>query len=183
MSDTTIEYAPIPGFAGYRVGSVWTAWAYNGRNPRRLSSDWRPMKPSPDGDGYPTVGLHRDRRQTRRKVSVLVLLAFRGPRPEGMQGCHNNGVRADCRLSNLRWDTPRNNQLDRLLHGTAPRGSKSGKALVTEAQVQEIRRALRAGTRRGVLAARYGVSRSAISAIASGQTWAWLRSPEGEASA
>ena len=175
-----VEFAGNPGFPGYRVGSdgsVWSAWTHNGRQPRRLSTAWRQMKTPADADGYPTVGLYRGGRAIRRKVSVLVLLAFRGDRPTGMQACHDNGVRPDCRLHNLRWDTPAGNQRDRLRHGTEPRGTKSGKAKVTEAQVVEIRRALVAGEAKRVLAARFGVSPSTISAIARGQNWAWLRQP------
>jgi hypothetical protein len=179
MSTTNIEWACVPGFPGYRVGSdgsIWTAWVHNGHQPRRLSCDWKRMKPSPDHDGYPTVGLHRNGKATRRKLHVWILLSFRGPRPYPIaQGCHDNGVRTDCRLDNLRWDTPKSNQGDRLKHGTEPRGTKSGKARVTEQQVFEIRAALAAGARKRDVAARIGVSPSTISAIARGQNWAWLQ--------
>ena len=67
-----------------------------------------------DKDGYYLVRLsHR-----LAFVHVLVLEAFVGPRPEGMQCCHNNGIADDNKLKNLRWDTPRNNVRDRKLHGT-----------------------------------------------------------------
>lgn len=51
-------------------------------------------------------------------VHIAVLETFIGERPEGMQGCHNNGNNRDCSLGNLRWDTPQNNSLDRWAHGT-----------------------------------------------------------------
>jgi hypothetical protein len=38
-------------------------------------------------------------------VHDLVLLAFVGPKPEGLEVCHGNDVKADNRLQNLRYDT------------------------------------------------------------------------------
>lgn len=54
-------------------------------------------------------------------VHKLVLEAFVGPRPPGMEACHNNGDGCDNRLSNLRWDTHRANMADQFEHGTKNR--------------------------------------------------------------
>ena len=50
-------------------------------------------------------------------IHRLVLEAFVGPCPEGMETCHNNGVRTDNRLENLRWDTSSANNDDIVKHG------------------------------------------------------------------
>lgn len=50
-------------------------------------------------------------------IHRLVLEAFVGPCPTGMEGCHNNGDPTDNRLANLRWDTHAENQRDILRHG------------------------------------------------------------------
>jgi hypothetical protein len=55
------------------------------------------------------------RRRTR--VHILVLEAFRGPRPEGHAACHNDGDVGNNHLSNLRWDTYSANNLDIVRHG------------------------------------------------------------------
>jgi hypothetical protein len=39
----------------------------------------------------------------------MVLEAFVGPSPEGMEACHRDDVPANNHLSNLRWDTHRAN--------------------------------------------------------------------------
>ena len=52
-----------------------------------------------------------------RFVHHLVLEAFVGSRPDGMEGCHNNGNPLDNRLCNLRWDTHVANEADKMLHG------------------------------------------------------------------
>lgn len=84
----------------------------------------RKLVPRPDGRltvmlSSPSAGA------SLRLVHQLVLEAFVGPRPEGMEGCHNNGDCTDNRLENLRWDTSSNNKLDMLIHGTHPNGSKT----------------------------------------------------------
>lgn len=53
-----------------------------------------------------------------RKIHHLVLEAFVGPRPDGLETCHNDGVPANNWLTNLRWDTKPNNAKDRRVHGT-----------------------------------------------------------------
>lgn len=75
-------------------------------------------------------GSHDDRRM--HLVHRLVLEAFLGPCPDGMEGCHNNGDPTDNRLQNLRWDTHSSNMRDMRIHGTdrhaAKRASKKAVA-------------------------------------------------------
>lgn len=74
--------------------------------------------------------LHKSGSRKSAAVHRMVLEAFVGPCPDGMQGCHWNGEPADNRVENLRWDTPRSNMADKLRHGqhaetrkvTCPRG-------------------------------------------------------------
>ena len=51
-------------------------------------------------------------------VHRLVLEAFVGLRPEGLEGCHNDGDPTNNVPSNLRWDTHSSNVYDRREHGT-----------------------------------------------------------------
>lgn len=57
-------------------------------------------------------------------VAHLVALVFLGPRPEGMEVCHTNGIRQDDRLSNLYYGTPTENKYDSVRHGTHPEARK-----------------------------------------------------------
>lgn len=50
-------------------------------------------------------------------VHLAVLEAFIGPRPDGMQGCHNDGDCTNNVPANLRWDTRSGNNLDIVAHG------------------------------------------------------------------
>jgi hypothetical protein len=51
------------------------------------------------------------------RIHTLVLEAFAGPRPEGMEGCHNDGNPTNNHIDNLRWDTRSANNQDTLRHG------------------------------------------------------------------
>ncbi|WP_194385339.1 NUMOD4 motif-containing HNH endonuclease [Microbacterium luteum] len=68
-------------------------------------------------------------RKQSRYVHQLVLEAFVGPMPEGMEGCHYDGDPRNNRLENLRWDTHAGNMQDAVRHGTHP-GFKNRKDLI-----------------------------------------------------
>lgn len=76
------------------------------------------LNPTPDSDGYLLVQLSRPRRLVG--VHRLVMLAFRGPCPPGLEVCHGDGVPSNNRLSNLRYGTRSSNSLDSVAHGTNP---------------------------------------------------------------
>jgi hypothetical protein len=59
-----------------------------------------------------------------RPVHRLVLEAFEGPCPVGMEACHENDVKADNRLSNLAWKTRSANLRDAVRNGRNHNASK-----------------------------------------------------------
>lgn len=62
--------------------------------------------------GHKYVSLCRDGKVTKRLVHHLVLEAFVGPRPDGMEGLHYNDIAADNSVENLRWGTRSDNMHD-----------------------------------------------------------------------
>lgn len=122
--DPSVRYAEIPGFPFYRVGddgSVWTCQKC-GRGAGRPGR-WRRKTPKRAGKGYLWVTLCNGDVRRHEYVHTLVLEAFVGPRPEGMEACHSPDRNpANCAATNLRWDTPSANNLDKIAHGTMPRG-------------------------------------------------------------
>ncbi len=117
----------------------------------RLSKDGKPL----------TVNVHR-----------LVLEAFVGPRPEGLECCHEDGERTNNYLANLRWDTRASNDADKRRHGTMPCGERSGTAKLTKQDVREIRRRYAEGqTTYGTIARDFGVAATTIGAIVRRVTW------------
>lgn len=75
--------------------------------------------------GHLTVALSADGRRRTMLVHRIVLEAFIGPCPTGMEGCHSDGNPANNHLSNLRWDTRSGNVQDTLRHGHHNMASKT----------------------------------------------------------
>jgi hypothetical protein len=163
-----IEYRDLDpfGFLGYRVGSDGTVWSSK-------SGKWKGMGPHSWGNrGHQAVILRRDGKRYYLLVHRLILLAFVGPCPPGMEARHvYNPDPRDNRLINLAWGTPKENQADRLRHGTDCRGSKHPLAILTEADIPEIFRLRAQGLSQDQLAERFNVTRYAISRILQRKIW------------
>jgi hypothetical protein len=124
VSDPVERWALIPNWGGYYsasdAGRIWSRYSE------------RVLKPYPRPEGHLLVDLRYNGARRVVRVHRLVLETFVGPCPDGMEACHANGDPADNRLVNLRWDTRRSNNLDRVRHGThhltsrthCPRGHK-----------------------------------------------------------
>jgi hypothetical protein len=86
--------------------------------------------------GYPHVTLCSGQRRKAVNVHDIVMMTFIGPKPINREVCHNDGNKKNCALINLRYDTQRENLLDRARHGwSQPKGfnSKLSKISKTEA--------------------------------------------------
>ena len=68
------------------------------------------------------VHIIEDKKNINRRVCNLVLESFVSPRPFGLICCHNDGNPLNNNINNLRWDTPKNNSADSMMHGTIARG-------------------------------------------------------------
>ena len=75
--------------------------------------------------GHRRVALYLKGQKTRHLVHRLVLAAFVGPCPPGMEGCHGDGDPSNNHLTNLRWDTKPANAADSISHGTHPSARKT----------------------------------------------------------
>jgi hypothetical protein len=114
------------------------------------------------------------RRPRKLYVHRAVLLAFIGPPADSEhEARHLDGNPAHNHLSNLAWGSPVENAADKRRHGTQPKGERNATAKLTEAQVREIR-ALHGSASLRQLAARYGVSHTAIRRAALGIKWSDL---------
>jgi hypothetical protein len=116
------KWAPIPGYSGYEasdegevrsvprtVSTIRGTWTYRGR----------PIRGGRDRKGRRMAAITSDDRVSRSySIGTLVLMAHVGPRPTGLEVCHNNGDCSDDRLSNLRWDTHLENMRDIGRHGS-----------------------------------------------------------------
>lgn len=189
---TSVSRLPIPGQPAYEAdteGTIWSRWNRVrdelGHVRWEMTDDWRPLTPRVGRRGYLTVRLYQGKgKSIIRQISNLVLETFVGPRPPGMEACHDpDPDKNNNRLCNLRWDTPKENAQDavrwRAKHGIkkqmpSHRGSKNHFAELTEAKVLEIRRRLAEGEKGKDLAEEFHVSRPTISDIKHRRSWVHL---------
>jgi hypothetical protein len=75
--------------------------------------------------GYLMVHFSDGSRTRFVAVHVAVAEAFLGPRPEGLQIRHLNGLQEDNRAANLAYGTQSENELDKVIHGTNRNASKT----------------------------------------------------------
>ena len=167
-----MEWRPIHGFEGYYEisdeGSV--------RGLTRTLSDGRlhrgaPLAVKTSKSGHKSVRLCKAGAHHWKGVHCLVLEAFVGPCPDGMEGAHNSGDATDNRLANLRWDTRKGNHADKRLHGTMAEGARNGNSKLTQSDVDQIFGFRQEGENLSRIAARFGVTAANISSILSGKTW------------
>jgi hypothetical protein len=177
-----VEFRNVPGFPGYCVGSDGAVWSFLRRGPRggpgiggcRFLDAGRPMRRH--YGRYVEVSLRLPGDQKfRLAVHRLVLEAFVGPCPDGMEACHIDGDSWNNSLSNLRWDTPLANARDRKRHGSHCCGERAPNHKLTATDVREIRR-LTADGRTALLAVarRFGVSKDHVERIRDRTVWRHL---------
>lgn len=178
LSNNSIEqWKAIPEFPGYEASSHGRIRSrhkqYGGAN-RGWSDEWRVLIPKNDKDGYQTVTPFRDCKQFIRKVHHLVLLAFVGPKPDGMVCRHLDGNRQNNRADNLKWGTHQENSDDRFRHGTTCMADKHYRATISNETVLQLRAMALAGVGYPEIAKRFGMNYStAVDAIV-GRTFQYL---------
>tara|TARA_R110000822_G_scaffold27790_3_gene82683 strand:- start:4643 stop:5182 length:540 start_codon:yes stop_codon:yes gene_type:complete len=171
-------WKPVLGYEGlYEVSSIGRVrsldrWVRIGNK-----NDWlrpgRIMKQKIREGGYLYVDMYDDGGASKHKrIHIMVCEEFRGPRPAGMQVCHNDGAPTNNTVENLRWGTAKENQRDRVKHGTSVRGEGNPNSRLTESDVLEIR----AG--RGSKSS-FGISKTHFDDIKAGRKWAHI--PMGDA--
>ena len=159
-----VQLRDIPGFTNYAVtrdGRVWS---------KRFGGRW--LSSIKHKNDYLFVHIGK-----LRSIQRIVLESWVGPCPEGMEACHNNGVRTDNRLENLRWDTQSENHKDAVRHGTHT-GLFPGKRNIcklTKDQAQCILNLARLRREpHHLIALRFGISTGTVSDIFRGRSWKCL---------
>jgi len=126
---------------------------------------------------YKYIILHKNKINQSFLIHRLVLETFVDKCPTGMEACHNNGIRTDNRIENLRWDTHENNLKDTIKHGRRPimKGNNHYNAKLNEKDIKKINLLLMARTYKQIeLAEMFNVTPGEISHIKHKRTWGWL---------
>lgn len=121
------------------------------------------IKPTKKTNGYMHITLNAGGRQKTLHVHRVVLEAFVGPCPEGMEALHRNGVQSDNRLANLRWGTHLENCIDRSKHG--------GSGTVLNYQLAQQIRGMKGQATQVEIARQFGVSQPMVGKILMGRFW------------
>lgn len=129
--------------------------------------------------GYKYATLRFDNKRIIAGIHWLVLEAFVGKRPKGFEACHYDGNRKNNKLSNLRWDTHKNNMGDAVRHGTMKKKTleDNHNSKLKIWQVRLIKKMYKKnifGRGSSVLAKKFGVSSGCIMAIINGNNWRTL---------
>ena len=170
-----------------------TTWKKVPQFPNYLVSDTglvmgtKILKPYLGNHGYFVVGLCKDSKIYPMLIHRLVCMAFVGKAPPGkIHVAHYDGVKTNNSASNLRWASCSENAMDKYRHGTmrhgdnhptrympecVPRGSKNGRAKLSERDVLKIRSDTRTQKR---IAISYGVSQATINGIKNRKLWRHL---------
>lgn len=169
---STATSREIEGFPGYSVTSDGRVFCHH--NTRRRPCPPREIKGTITRKGYVRVMLQSAPGEHGMKlVHDLVLTAFVGPRPDGMEACHWDGDKRNNRVENLRWDTSKNNAADNIRLGTKPSrvGSSNPNARLDEATVAEIRRAIAKGMDDRSIIDYFNLTKNQYFLIKHGRTW------------
>jgi hypothetical protein len=138
--------------------------------------------------GHLRACLHWKSKKTRMYIHQLVLLAFLGPRPEGLEVRHINGDPTDNHLYNLAYGTRKENSADSVMHGTKKIGAlkvsaakkgiatiwgdNHGRAKLTTEAVVRMRKDFADGMKSAEAGRKYGISQAHAHKIMTGKAWA-----------
>lgn len=162
---------PIPNYPTYCVKADGTIWSCH-NNKWGYSETWKHIKPGTNSKyGRQVVALKgQDGKLHSHHVHRLILLAFVGPCPDGMEACHKYGDMSDNRLDHLRWDTPESNYADMRKHGKM-KGERHHAAILTDDLVREIRARAANGETQQSIADSLNMQRRNIGKVVEGIRW------------
>lgn len=129
------EWRPVVGFEGlYEVSNLGRVRSIDRRVPQgdrtqywrgRLLKQGPAPSCGPRPGRYLQVHLRGGGRKRTVRVHHLVLEAFIGPRPPGLECLHANDIGTDNRAENLSWGTTSQNTLDKVKNGRHPMAKRT----------------------------------------------------------
>ena len=167
------QWRDIPGYEGFyqvsNIGRVRSVDRAIVRPTSRYVVRGRVIKPQRrDKYGHQTVSLWKNNKGKTAQVHALVMLAFVGERPDGMETRHLNGDPTDNRLENLAYGTKAENMED-----AAKLGRYAAQKLNGEL-VKEIKARVAAGESQRSVGKVYGVDHAVIGRICRGTAYKWV---------
>ena len=175
------QWKDIPGYEGlYKVSDLGRVKSLNRINPYGRFVKGKILKLIRNGKyGHLMTHLCKNNRSKNYLVHRLVLLAFVGQCPKGMETRHLDGNPTNNHLINLKWGTAKENQQDSIRHGTKSnppqrdnRGERNGQAKLIKKQILEIRKLYKTTKyTQESLAIKFNVTQQTIFDIISRRSW------------
>jgi len=132
----------------------------------------RILKNAVTGFGYLQVELRNEGVAKVELVHRLVAKAFiKQSSPEKTWVLHKDDNPANAFYKNLRWGTPQDNVDDRTERDRASRGSKHGRAVLTESNVRKIAKLIHSGIGNRHIGQLYAVHETTIRDLRAGRSW------------
>lgn len=130
------------------------------------------LSPGVTKDGYLQVGFQIDGRRKSAYVHVLVAEVFITKPPGDVEVNHKDGIKSNCKVDNLEWLTHvQNVQHSIQALGKTRRGENSGKAKLTEVDVQRIRQLAAMGLTNKQIAEQFNVATCTVHFVKNRITW------------
>jgi hypothetical protein len=172
-----VEYVSFRQICGrqVQVGKDGSIWTFVERYQEWRRCRVRMIQGFNCGTHYARINITGvNRKQAGLVVPCIVLEAFGFPRPEHSEVWYENGNRADCSLSNIRW-VPKGTSAVGINAGISrPKGELATRAILKDEEVRLARRLYKEGYTLESLRLIYGVERGTIGAAVSGRTFRHL---------
>ena len=166
-----VEY---PGYMVREDGVVSSCWRRDPHNSKKpcLGDTWHVIQPRLVGCYYRVTLRNRNRKRMHLAVHVLVLTAFVGPCPPGMQTRHfPDRCKTNNSLDNLIWGTKLENEHDKIVHDTKMQGSRFPNSRLLESDIPVIRARAKNGESQRTIGKDYNIPFQVIGKILRGERW------------
>jgi len=151
----------------YKCGVKWIE-----RNANYSGDDCLPWPFSVSKHGRGKVCVEKRNISAPRYMCMLVHGLPPTPRHQAAHSCGNGHIGC-MNPRHLSWKTSKENEADKIEHGTIRRGTSINTSKLTEADVREIRSII--GVVKGVdIAKKWGITPSMVSSIKNRISWSWL---------
>jgi len=171
MSDREVNpheeiWVPAIDWPQYKVSSL-------GNLRRIYKNHKRPLKAHKSKNGYMNVTFSSPQKTKCVHVHRVVYESFNG-KQLGLDICHNDGIKTNNCLSNLRADTRAGNMADVYKHDTHIRGERCGMNKYPTEKILAFKQELKTGISIRQAAIKHNIPCPTGYAIASKRIWSWL---------
>lgn len=162
-------WKPIAGYEGhYDISSFGRVRYYKKTG---LSKYTKILKLGFNVYGYRVASLYKNSRKHFYTIHRLVTTTFIGKRPDHFDVSHLDGNKLNNKLSNLVYESRKDNENRKAIHGTKLFGDNHPSSKLSLKQVIEIHKLSKDGVKTCDLARRFSVSSGCISSILLGENW------------